>query len=163
VARKATAKSTAKPAKAARKPSGAARARPLKDLSPAYRERIKRAARAQGISVAELRKRGSGAARGHGVAPGKSESQLRREREQDRIDAVAERQANKSKEGDAEVLGELFREHIKEHGMLWLRRYEKYMADLHARYVAGGHKPLGLSLDELADEWDLPREAMGYH
>ena len=155
-----------------RKPSGGAKPRPLRDLSPAYRARLKTYAKREGITVAQLRKRGSGAARGHAAPPGKSEAQIKRERADAKIEAFAERQAAKwPGQSQADEIAAVLREQIKVHGMRYLQRLERRIAELNRRYMAQterdkrGRRPsLGINMDDLVEEFDdLPAETFGYH
>ena len=157
-----------------RKPSGGAKPRPLRDLSPAYRARLKTYAKREGITVAELRKRGSGAARGHAAPPGKTEAQIRREHQAAKIDAFARVQAEKWHGVDADkVAAEIaaaLHAQVKVHGMRWLARLQAELAGLNRDYMAQdardkkGRRPsLGISLDDLEEHYELPRETFAYH
>jgi hypothetical protein len=166
---------SAAPVKPARRPSGHAVPKPLKQLSPKYAARIKAAAKREGITVAQLRKRGSGAARGHAPPPGKTEATLRRERASARVEAFAMRQAMRWQGVDADQMAADIvaglAPLIRAQGMDYLRKLEAHIADLNQQYMAQtdrdkrGRRPsLGVNLDDLSEEYDdLPPETFGYH
>ena len=151
----------------------AKRLTPLKDLSPAYAKRLRRQAERAGVTVRELRKspKLAGAARGHAAPLGMSESQVRRLRAEARIQAAAEAQARRWKDGDAEAMAGLLRQKVREHGMGWLARWQKRIGELEAlrarqpKDAKGRPESIGINLDTLAIEFglqDIP-ELMGYH
>jgi membrane-bound lytic murein transglycosylase B len=147
---------------------------PLKSLTPDYARRLKRAAKQQGITVTQLRRQGAGAARGHKVPPGQREAQVRRQRLDARLQAIAMEQAMKWKGVDAgkvaaEIAAALHRM-VAKHGMERLRQVQAEIASMHANYIAQpgrdqkGRRPtLGIDLEELEDEYELPREMFAYH
>jgi hypothetical protein len=140
--------------KAAASSSPARKLTPLKSLTPAYAKRLKQAAKQQGVTVTQLRKAGAGAARGHKVAPGRTEASIRREREERRIEAFAREQAMRSRGSDPDAIAAGLRERIKEHGYSWFVELQRWVADKHKQYMAQtdrdrrGRRPsLGEDLD----------------
>lgn len=145
---------------------------PLKDLSPDYAARLRKAAKRQGITVRELRKRGVGAARGHATPIGTTESQLKRLKREAKIEAFARQQTSLIQgTDDADVAAVVagLKRHIAREGMGFLTRLQAEIDRMRARWLAGERDtrgrpvPLGYSLEALGEEWDLPPETFGYH
>jgi hypothetical protein len=71
----------------------------------------------------------------------------------------------------ADEIAAVLREQIKLHGMSYLQRLERRIAELHRRYMGQterdkrGRRPsLGINMDDLSEEFDsLPAETFGYH
>jgi signal transduction protein with GAF and PtsI domain len=137
---------------------------PLKDLSPAYRKRIRAAAAKAGVPVARFRRDAAliGKARGHApTAPGKSESQLRRERLNARIEALAERQAYRGRSSantrEAAEIADSYRALIRDRGQGAFGRLERTIAN--RRRGEGA-----ITEDELDFDWeDYGGEATELH
>ena len=112
------------------------------------------------------------AARGHKPPPGKTEAQLKRERQEARIEAFAEKQANRwPGQSQADLIVEALREQIKIHGMRYLRQLERVIADMERQLASAppgerGRKSLGMGMsgmDALAERYHMPVETFGYH
>jgi hypothetical protein len=106
-------------------------------------------------------------ARGHKA----KEHVTRREREQQRIDDFAMRQAYRGENRgarDADAIADAIRERIRTEGFGWFSRLERFVNSSNARYRQQG-QPSGrervriADLDEAADDFDWPAEELFYH
>jgi hypothetical protein len=153
-----------------RKPTGNAKPRPLKSLSPAYRKRLQNYAKKHGVPLRQARS----AARGHAPKAGLTESQKRRVREQGLIDDFARQQAAKWQGTDSApseiLIADALRAQIKVHGLRWFQKLRRELAGYHQAYMdqperdERGRRPsLGISMDDLEERYELPRETFAYH
>jgi hypothetical protein len=142
----------------------------LKDLSPAYRKRLRNYAKKHGVSLKTARS----AARGHAPKAGLTESQKRRIREQGTIDDFARQQAAKWQGTDSApseiLIADALRAQIEVHGLRWFRKLRRELAGYHQAYMdqperdERGRRPsLGISMDDLEERYELPRETFAYH
>lgn len=151
-------KATPKPASTR---SGNAKLRPLKDLSPAYRKRLQAAAKKRGVTVKELRKT-PGLARGHKPR----EHVTRAERFLQRVADFAARQSYRGEaQGarSADDIEESLLELIEEKGRAWFQQLEKRIDQMHAAYRKARYEPIGMDMDTLALEYELPQTELFYH
>lgn len=108
-------------------------------------------------------------ARGHKTPKGKTESQVRRERQDAFIEAFAMRQALRDRGGDAnkmaaEIAEGLHRDRRNpKRGMRFIRKLAVDVERLNAEYVANKHQAIGFNVEELADLYDLPLPTFFYH
>lgn len=150
---------------------GTSKRKPLKELSPDYVKRLRAAAKREGITVRELRKRGVGAARGHAVPTGLTESRVRKLRRE--IEPFARQQAARFPGTDDDTVASIvaaLNGKIREHGIGYLARLQAEVARMNAEYMGQtkrdkrGRRPsVGYNLDILAETWELPPETFGYH
>ena len=144
--------------------TGVPRSRGKRDYKAEYARRI-----AAGQVAGRTRQQ----ARGHAPPIGLTESQLKRLRRQERIEAFAKRQAGKFPGTDAGTVADIvaaLMPKIREQGMGYLRRLEAEIARMNREYMGQtkrdkrGRRPsVGYSLDTLGEEWELPAETFGYH
>jgi hypothetical protein len=141
--------------------------KPLSQLSPAYRRRVERAiAKAQAAGERFDENSPRGRARGHGSRAGKSESQLRREREAKERDAIGKpTSADRAfirRFADKEILPrnpDMDRDEVLEQAYanmarIGSARWREQVAkqrQLRSEYVAGGGKSLNYTISDL--EW----------
>lgn len=144
------------PSRSSRKAAAAPkRSKPAAPKLSAYERRIARYLAAHPGATRQQ-------ARGHK----QREHITRRERERERVEAYALRQAWRG-EGrgarSADEIEEDLLEKIAEHGFGWFSRLERAINALHERYRQGGSAPLGFDLGEIADEYDIPDGEAFYH
>ena len=161
-----TRKSAAKAAPAKKAPARKGKKlAPISSLSPAYKARLKRQAAKEGITLAQLRRKPGGvqAARGHK----EREHVTRKERQDDRISAFAERQARRGEaqgSRSADEIEEALREMIADKGMAWFRKLELAIERLYRAAKANHFKPLpGFDFEAFAEVYQLPKQELYYH
>jgi hypothetical protein len=111
------------------------------------------------------------AARGHKKIEGvPSESQKQRARDEAFIVRTVDAKTAQFHDRDVpepgrhrELVDAAIRDLVRRRGMAHLRRFVAWSDALNAEYRANGHKALGLNLDELAEEWEVPPFVAGYH
>lgn len=157
-------------AKAAARPAKAPLTRYQKDV-----KRVQREARAEGrrLSAKQAGKvlyqkriakgRAAGKTRQESRGKPPREHVGRREKEQQRVISFAAQQTNRELGAQFERVLAAVQQGVDRHGLAWLTRLEKFVAEHHERWKNNRYRPLGIDIASLAAKLNAPHNLLFYH